>query len=71
MLSYLYSTECLGTVWQAEPVSEDPRTAIRLELLVVSFDSRYYSTTQGSDGFSSLLSKADSMHHRSQKAQVT
>ncbi|THH00815.1 hypothetical protein EW026_g1755 [Hermanssonia centrifuga] len=49
--------ECLGTVWQAEPVSEDARTAIRLELLVVSFDSRYYSTTQGRKKLKSLESE--------------
>lgn len=39
--------ECLGTVWQAEPIADDAQVALRLELLNITFEARYYSTTQG------------------------
>ena len=44
--------ECLGTVWQAEPIVPGPgpnesAPTLALELLVVSFGARYYSTAQG------------------------
>lgn len=46
-------TECLGTVWQAEPIhpSDNP---LQLELIVVEFGTRYYSTTHGRKKLKSL-----------------
>ncbi|THH28609.1 hypothetical protein EUX98_g5583 [Antrodiella citrinella] len=41
------STECLGTLWQADPVTEDPHASFHLEVFTVTFESRYYSTSQG------------------------
>ena len=38
----------LGTLWQAEPITDDgARVTLPLELLCVTFNSRYYSTAQG------------------------
>ncbi|KAH8096907.1 hypothetical protein BXZ70DRAFT_945142 [Cristinia sonorae] len=39
--------ECLGTVWQADPITEDPHTSFNLEVFTITFESRYYSTSQG------------------------
>ena len=39
--------ECLGIVWQADPVTEDPHASFNLEVLSITFESRYYSTSQG------------------------
>ena len=39
--------ECLGTVWQADPITEDPHESSNLEVFTVIFESRYYSTSQG------------------------
>lgn len=38
--------ECLGTVWQAEPIYPS-ESAPQLELLVVEFGTRFYSTAHG------------------------
>lgn len=43
---YQAQKECLGTVWQAEPMC-DSEHALQLELLVVEFNGRYYSTAHG------------------------
>lgn len=37
----------LGTVYLAEPVCDDVNTTLPLELFVVTFDTHYYTTTQG------------------------
>ncbi|KAK2467467.1 hypothetical protein APHAL10511_000322 [Amanita phalloides] len=39
--------EGLGTVYLAEPVCDDVNTTLPLELLVVTFDTHYYTTSQG------------------------
>ncbi|KAF8345771.1 kinase-like domain-containing protein [Amanita rubescens] len=39
--------ERLGTVYLAEPVCDDVNTTLPLELLVVAFDTHYYTTSQG------------------------
>ena len=37
-----------GTLWQAEPIVDDPHTALPpLELFSVTFGTRYYTTAQG------------------------
>jgi hypothetical protein len=45
--TYLTSAEGLGTVYLAEPVCDDVNATFPLELYTVSFDSPYYSTSQG------------------------
>lgn len=40
-------SETLGTLWQAEPVVEGVKVPFHMELLSISFESRYYSTNQG------------------------
>ncbi|TFK91310.1 Serine/threonine-protein kinase [Polyporus arcularius HHB13444] len=39
--------ECLGTVYQADPVCDEPLTSLPMELLSITFVSHYYSTHQG------------------------
>ncbi|KAF8626502.1 hypothetical protein AX14_011471 [Amanita brunnescens Koide BX004] len=39
--------EGLGTVYLAEPVCDDVNTTLPLELFVVTFDTHYYTTSQG------------------------
>ncbi|OCH91731.1 Serine/threonine-protein kinase [Obba rivulosa] len=39
--------ECLGTMYQAEPVCEDSDATLPLELYSITFISHYYTTTQG------------------------
>ncbi|KIL60768.1 hypothetical protein M378DRAFT_906708 [Amanita muscaria Koide BX008] len=39
--------EGLGTVYLAEPVCDDVHTTFPLELFVVTFDTHYYTTSQG------------------------
>lgn len=39
--------ERLGTIYLAEPVCDDIRTTLPLELYVILFDSEHYVTTQG------------------------
>ena len=39
--------ECLGTVYQADPVCEEPLTSLPMELLSITFVSHYYTTNQG------------------------
>ncbi|KAF8639379.1 hypothetical protein AX17_001535 [Amanita inopinata Kibby_2008] len=39
--------EGLGTVYLAEPICDDVNTTFPLELFVVTFNSHYYTTTQG------------------------
>ncbi|CAL1710511.1 unnamed protein product [Somion occarium] len=39
--------EPIGVIWQAEPVADDAKVSLQLELLNVTFESRYYSTNQG------------------------
>lgn len=39
--------ECLGTMYQAEPMCEDASKALPLELLSITFHAQYYTTTQG------------------------
>ncbi|KAF9445879.1 Serine/threonine-protein kinase [Macrolepiota fuliginosa MF-IS2] len=39
--------EGLGTVYMADPVCDDVNTTLPLELYTVTFDSPYYTTTQG------------------------
>ncbi|OBZ78007.1 Serine/threonine-protein kinase gcn2 [Grifola frondosa] len=38
--------ECLGTLYQADPVCEDARVTLPLELLSITFVSQYYTTPQ-------------------------
>ena len=40
-------SERLGTVYLAEPICDDIRTTLPLELYVILFDSEHYVTTQG------------------------
>ena len=47
ILSFLTKTEGLGTMYLAEPVCDDITATLPLELYSVSFDTQYYSTTQG------------------------
>ncbi|RPD79604.1 Serine/threonine-protein kinase [Lentinus tigrinus ALCF2SS1-7] len=39
--------ECLGTVYQADPVCDEPLTSLPMELLCITFVSHYYSMNQG------------------------
>ncbi|KAI0066910.1 Serine/threonine-protein kinase [Artomyces pyxidatus] len=39
--------ECLGTVYQAEPVCDDANATLPLEVFIVVFDAPYYTTPQG------------------------
>ena len=39
--------EGLGTVYLADPVCDDINVTLPLELYVVTFHSKYYTTTQG------------------------
>ncbi|TFK47428.1 Serine/threonine-protein kinase [Heliocybe sulcata] len=39
--------ECLGMTYLAEPVCDDVHATLPLELYVVTFESQYYSTSQG------------------------
>ena len=39
--------ECLGTVYQADPVCEEPLTSLPMELLTITLVSHYYTTNQG------------------------
>ncbi|KAF9457367.1 kinase-like domain-containing protein [Collybia nuda] len=39
--------ESLGTVYLADPICDDVNTTLPLELFVVTFQSHYYTTTQG------------------------
>ena len=41
------TSERLGTVYLAEPICDDIRTTLPLELYVILFDSEHYVTTQG------------------------
>ena len=42
-----WGSERLGTVYLAEPICDDIRTTLPLELYVILFDSEHYVTTQG------------------------
>lgn len=39
--------ECLGTVYMADPICDDVNTTLPLQVYVVTFDSQYYTTSQG------------------------
>ncbi|EJF61645.1 Serine/threonine-protein kinase [Dichomitus squalens LYAD-421 SS1] len=39
--------ECLGTIYQADPICDEPLSPLPLELLSITFVSHYYTTTQG------------------------
>ncbi|PCH37122.1 Serine/threonine-protein kinase [Wolfiporia cocos MD-104 SS10] len=39
--------ECLGTMYQADPITEVDHDTVPLELLSITFHARYYTTTQG------------------------
>ncbi|KAI0077507.1 Serine/threonine-protein kinase [Panus rudis PR-1116 ss-1] len=39
--------ESLGTVWHAEPIADDAQISVQLEVRSITFESRYYSTSQG------------------------
>lgn len=41
------SSEGLGTTYLADPICDDINTSLPLELYTVTFDSPYYTTTQG------------------------
>jgi len=46
--SVTYDTaDCLGTVYQAEPICDDVAASLPLELHLVTFDTHYYTTHQG------------------------
>jgi len=47
LLYFFAQPERLGTVYLAEPVCDDVNTTLPLELLVVGFDTHYYTTSQG------------------------
>ena len=47
-------TECLGTVFQADPILDEPLMTLPLELLSITFHSHYYTTTQGTISSSCL-----------------
>lgn len=51
--------EGLGTVYLAEPVCDDVNTTLPLELFVVTFDTHYYTTSQGMSIDTILLSNLD------------
>jgi translation initiation factor 2-alpha kinase 4 len=42
-----FTADCLGTVYQAEPVCDDIAASLPLELHMVTFDAHYYTTHQG------------------------
>lgn len=46
-LELIRSAECLGTVYLAEPVTDEQSTSLPLEMLSITFLSHYYSTNQG------------------------
>ncbi|KAI0051565.1 Serine/threonine-protein kinase [Auriscalpium vulgare] len=39
--------ECLGILYQAEPICDDANATLPLEVFVVQFDTHYYTTSQG------------------------
>ncbi|KZT06721.1 Serine/threonine-protein kinase [Laetiporus sulphureus 93-53] len=39
--------DCLGTIYQAEPVCDNMHETVPLELLSITFHSQYYTTSQG------------------------
>lgn len=51
--------ECLGTIYQADPICDEPLTYLPLELLSITFVSHYYTTTQGTVFQSCLLPLTD------------
>ncbi|EKM52933.1 uncharacterized protein PHACADRAFT_259100 [Phanerochaete carnosa HHB-10118-sp] len=62
---YQAQKECLGIVWQAEPIC-DSEHSLQLELLVVEFNGRYYSTTHGRKKLKTLaddLRRLSSVRH--------
>lgn len=53
-LTHELGAECLGTMYQAEPVCTDDaqKKTLPLELLSITFHAQYYSTSQGAfDGY--------------------
>ena len=48
------SVEGLGTVYLADPVCDDVNATLQLELYVITFYSKYYSTSQGSPPLSDI-----------------
>ena len=40
-------TDCLGTIYQAEPICDDIAATLPLEVHLVTFDTQYYTTPQG------------------------
>lgn len=48
--SYVTVQDCLGTTYLADPVCDDVNVTLPLELSVITFDSHYYTTSQGEDG---------------------
>lgn len=43
----IFIAECMGTIYLADPVCEDANATLPLEVHVITFDSPYYSTNQG------------------------
>ncbi|KAI0266451.1 kinase-like domain-containing protein [Gloeopeniophorella convolvens] len=40
-------SDCLGTVYQAEPICDDVTATLPLEVHLITFDTQYYATHQG------------------------
>lgn len=56
----MFCKECLGTVYMADPVCDDISTTLPLEVYIVTFNSQYYTTSQGKNAttpHTRLLSK--------------
>ena len=41
------NTESLGTIYMADPICDDVNATLPLELYVITFESHYYTTSQG------------------------
>ena len=50
-----FPPECPGTIYQADPICDEPLTSLPLELLSITFVSHYYTTTQGMAFINHLL----------------
>lgn len=47
--------ECLGTVYLADPICDDVNATLPLEVHVVTFDSHYYTTNQGTSSITCVV----------------
>lgn len=63
--------ECLGTMYQAEPVCEDSEATLPLELLSITFHSQYYSSTQGESNTAMTLIQLFKNEVRTKEAEVS